>query len=131
MHYYDLFHWILIKKAYQCFLEGNLLWLRYLKEKRKHCAEFILQTDFTLKSSTRYCLVIFLGKLTSWGCIKRYFPVKCPFSFFWKFLFKGTDMQIEKVLINDPLHVSKASRKFSILIIYNFEGIHLWSLLFS
>ena len=40
-------------------------------------------------------------------------------------MFKGKVMQIEKVLVNDRLRVSKASRKFSILIIYNFEVIHL------
>ena len=127
MHYYHLFHWISAKKVCQCFLEGNLVWLRYLKEKRKHCAEFVLQTDFTieLKSSTRYCLVIFLEKLSSWGCIKIYFPVTCPFSFFCKVWFKGTVMRIEKALINDRLRVSKAFRKFLVLIIYNFEVIHL------
>ena len=40
-------------------------------------------------------------------------------------------MQIEKALINDCLHVSKASWKFCIPTIYNFAAIYLWNLLFS
>ena len=39
-----------------------------------------------------------------------------------KFL-KGTGMQIEKTLINDPLGVSKLSWKFCIPTIYNFRVI--------
>ena len=44
---------------------------------------------------------------------------------------KSTVMQIEKALINDRLHVSKVSRKFHILTIYNFAVIFPWNLLFS
>ena len=40
-------------------------------------------------------------------------------------------MQIEKALINDCLHVSKASWKFCIPTTYNFAAIYLWNLLFS
>ena len=36
--------------------------------------------------------------------------------------FKGTVMQTERVLINDRLCVSKVSRKFCILFIYNFSS---------
>ena len=44
---------------------------------------------------------------------------------------KGTVMQIEKALINDPLLVSKVSWKFRIATIYNFAVIFPWNLLFS
>ena len=37
---------------------------------------------------------------------------------------KGTSMQIEKVLINDRLRVSKVSGKFRTPTIYNFAVIH-------
>ena len=37
---------------------------------------------------------------------------------------KGTVMQIEKSLINDPLRVSKVSWKFQIPAIYNFVVIY-------
>ena len=40
-------------------------------------------------------------------------------------------MQTEKSLINDLLCVSKTSRKFCILTIYNFVVIYLWNLQFS
>ena len=47
---------------------------------------------------------------------------------FWIFkfssLFKGTAMQIEKLLINDRLRISKVSWKFHILSIYNFAVIY-------
>ena len=128
MHYYHLFQWILPKKVCQWFLEGTLLWLRYFKENIVQNL-FYKQISLLKQICTRYCFVVFLEKLTFWGCIKKYFPVTCPFSVFWEFLFKGTVMQIEKALINDRLRVSKAPRKFSILTIYNFEVIHLWSLL--
>ena len=39
-------------------------------------------------------------------------------------LFKGTDMQIEKALINDHLRVSEVSWKFYIPIINNFSVIY-------
>ena len=61
------------------------------------------------------------------------------YMFFWKIEicllyfvlgFKGGVMQIEKALINDRLRVSKVSWKFRIPTIYNFAGIHPWSLLF-
>ena len=39
-------------------------------------------------------------------------------------LFKGTFMQMEKVLINDRLRVSKVSRKLCIPTIYNFAVIY-------
>ena len=39
-------------------------------------------------------------------------------------------MQIEKVLINDSLCVSKVPWKFHIPTIYNFAIIYPWSLLF-
>ena len=45
--------------------------------------------------------------------------------------YKGTVMQIEKVLINDRLRVSKVSWKFPIPTIYNFAVIYPWNLLFS
>ena len=38
--------------------------------------------------------------------------------------FKGTVMQIEKMLINDRLRVSKAFWKFRILAIYNMAVIY-------
>ena len=44
---------------------------------------------------------------------------------------KGTVMQIEKVLINDCLRISKLSRKFRMPTIYNFEVIYPWNLPFS
>ena len=44
---------------------------------------------------------------------------------------KGTVMQIEKALINDCLHVWKASWKFHIPSIYDFAVIYRWNLLFS
>ena len=43
---------------------------------------------------------------------------------------KGTVMQIEKVLINDCLLVSKVSWKFHIPTIYKFAVINPWNLLF-
>ena len=45
--------------------------------------------------------------------------------------FKGTVMQIEKALINDPLRVPELSWKFRIPTIYNFVVIYPWNLLFS
>ena len=44
---------------------------------------------------------------------------------------EGTVMQIEKVLINDRLRVSKVSWKFRIPTIYNFAVIYSWNLLSS
>ena len=129
MHYYHLFHWILPKKVSQWFPEGNLLWLWYLKENIVQNL-FCKQIWLSKQICTSYCLVIFLEKLTFWGCIKKYFPVRCPFTFFCEVLLKGTVMRIEKSLMNDRLRVSKAPRKFSILTIYNFEVIQLWSFLF-
>ena len=46
-------------------------------------------------------------------------------------LFKGTVIQIVKVLINDHLRVSKVSWKLRIANIYNFAVIYPWNLLFS
>ena len=40
-------------------------------------------------------------------------------------------MQLEKVLINDRLRVSKVSWKFRIPTIYNFGVIYSWNLQFS
>ena len=40
-------------------------------------------------------------------------------------ILKGTVMQMEKVLINDRIRVSKASWKFRVLILYNFAVISL------
>ena len=40
-------------------------------------------------------------------------------------------MQVEKVLIDDRISVSKVSWKFRIPIIYNFPVIYPWDLLFS
>ena len=45
--------------------------------------------------------------------------------------FKGTVMQIEKVLINDRLLVSKLPWKFLIPTIHIFTVIYSWNLLFS
>ena len=39
-------------------------------------------------------------------------------------IFKGKVMQIKELLINDRLGVSKVSRKFRILTIYNFTVIY-------
>ena len=44
---------------------------------------------------------------------------------------KGTVIQIEKALMNDPLRVSKVSWKFRIRTIYNFPVNYPWNLLFS
>ena len=44
---------------------------------------------------------------------------------------KGTVMQIEKVLKNDSLRLSKVYCKFRIPAIYDFEVIYPWNLLFS
>ena len=44
---------------------------------------------------------------------------------------KGTVMQIEKALMNDPLPVSKVSWKFLIAAVYNFPVIYSWNLQFS
>ena len=44
---------------------------------------------------------------------------------------KFTVIQIEKVLINDRLRISKVSWKFRTPTIYNFEVIDPWNLVFS
>ena len=44
---------------------------------------------------------------------------------------KGTVMQIEKALINNPLRASEVSWKFHVPTIYNFAVIYPWNLLFS
>ena len=44
---------------------------------------------------------------------------------------KGIVMQIEKVLVNDRLHVSKVSWKFRNTTTYNCAVIYPWNLLFS
>ena len=44
---------------------------------------------------------------------------------------KGTVMQIEEALINDPLRVLKVSWKFRNSNVYNFAAIYSWNLLFS
>ena len=44
---------------------------------------------------------------------------------------KGTVMQIEKVLKNDSLRLSKVYCKFRIPAIYDFVVIYPWNLLFS
>ena len=46
-------------------------------------------------------------------------------------MLKGTVMQIEKLLINDCLRVSKLSWKFRIQTIYNISVNYPWNLLFS
>ena len=46
-------------------------------------------------------------------------------------IFKGTAMQIEKSLINDHLFISKVSRIFCILTIFNFAVMYLWNLPFT
>ena len=44
---------------------------------------------------------------------------------------KGTDMQIEKALIESCLRVSKVFWKFRTATIYDFAVIYYWNLLFS
>ena len=45
-------------------------------------------------------------------------------------MFFGTVMQIEKAVINDPIHVSKTSWKFRIPTIFIFTVVSPWNLLF-
>ena len=54
------------------------------------------------------------------NCVKNKFPISLDLTVKFEmtgeglivFKFKGTVKQIEKMLTNDPLHVSKVSRKF-------------------
>ena len=67
--------------------------------------------------------------VASWKRATNFSWIQDNTAFF--FFLKGAVMQLEKVLINDRLRVSKVSWKFRIPTIYNFGVIYSWNLQFS